>query len=165
MRISNLKLPKGFLDLFYHQLFRINDSPHKVAAGLGMGVFCGIMPGTGPIAALFLALLLRVNRAAALLGSLATNTWLSIVTFLLSVKLGSVIMGLDWQVARSDWWLFLSEFRWLNLFKLSILRIILPVIIGYLAVAFLLGLATYLSALIILIKLRYANKSRINLSR
>jgi len=165
MKISGLRLTRGSLNLLYQKLFRINDTAHKVAAGLGIGVFCGIMPGIGLIAALFLAWLLRVNRAAAILGSLATNTWLSIVTFLLSVKLGSVIMGLDWQAVRSDWLRFLSEFRWLNLFNVSILRIILPLIIGYLVVSFFLGLVTYLSALIILITLRYANKSRIKLPR
>ena len=156
--------PRRFLNLLYLKLFRINDSPHRVAAGVGIGFFCGIMPGTGPIAALFLALVLRVNRAAALLGSLATNTWLSIVTFLLSIKLGSAIMGLDWQVVRSDWQLFLNEFRWLNLFKLPILRIILPVIIGYALIGVFLGLVTYVGTLIILTKLKYADKGRTDIS-
>jgi len=159
------RLTKESLNLLYKKLFRINDTAHKVAAGLGIGVFCGIMPGVGLIAALFLAWLLRVNRAAAILGSLATNTWLSIATFMLSVKLGSVLMGLHWQAVRNDWLRFLSEFKWLNLFNVSILKIILPLIIGYVVVSISLGLVTYLSALVILTKFRYANKSRINLSR
>jgi len=165
MKIFSPRLTRGPLNLLYQKLFRINDTAHKVAAGLGIGVFCGIMPGIGLIAALFLAWILRANRAAAILGSLATNTWLSIVTFLLSVKLGSIIMGLDWQAVRSDWLRFLSEFRWLNLFNVSILKIILPLIIGYAVVSISLSLITYLSALIILRKLRYDNKSRINLPR
>jgi len=154
MKISRPELSRGFLDLLYHKFFRINDTPHRVAAGLGIGVFCGIMPAMGPVAALFLALFLRVNRAAAILGSLATNTWLSIVTFLASVKLGSGLMGLNWLNVRSDWWAFLTQFRWLNLFKFSVLRIILPVIIGYVVIALFLGLVTYLTALIILLKIK-----------
>lgn len=113
-----------------------------------MGVFTGILPGAGPLAALFLAFILRVNRAAALLGSLLTNTWLSIATFLLSIKAGSSIMRLDWQDVWRDWELLLRNFRWLDLFKLTILKLILPVMVGYLVVAFCVGLIVYLIALL-----------------
>jgi len=156
---------KGFFGAFYQKLFRINDTPQRIALGLGLGVFSGILPGTGPIAALFLAFLLRVNRASALLGGLATNTWLSVVTFLLSVKLGSAIMKLDWQDVYWDWRLFLKDFHWSILLKLSILKIILPVMVGYFLVAFCLGLVVYLTTLIILIQIRHENKSRIDLPR
>lgn len=154
-----------FFQLIYIKLFRIHDTPQRIALGFGLGVFLGIIPGTGPIAALCLAMLLRVNRASALFGSLLTNTWLSIVTFLLSIKLGSAIIGASWQDVRKDWLLFLNNFKFIDLFKLSILKIILPVIVGYLVVAFFLGVATYLITLIIIIKIKHENKSRINLSR
>lgn len=153
-----------FFKLLYVKLFKINDSPQKIALGLGVGVFAGIIPGTGPIAALSLAFVLRVNRASALLGSLLTNTWLSIVTFLLSLKLGSAIMKAHWQEAKEQWLLFLKNFSWLNLFKLSVLKVILPVLLGYFVVAFCLGVAVYLIALIILNRIKHENKSGINLS-
>lgn len=152
LKNSILRFPR----LLYLKLFLINDTAQRIALGLGLGVFLGILPGTGPIAALFLAYLLRVNRAAALLGSLLTNTWLSIATFLLSIKLGSLIMGLSWKGVQSEWFAFWKDFHWLHLFKLSVLKIILPVLIGYLIVAFCLGLIVYL---ITLIAFRYANKS------
>lgn len=148
------------------KLFKINDSPQRIALGLGLGVFLGIMPGTGPIAALFLAGFLRLNRASALLGSLATNTWLSFVTFLLSLKVGSFIMGLNWQEVNNHWKVFLKNFHWLDLFKASILKAILPVIVGYIIVAFCLGLMVYLISIVILTQIKDAkNKSRIDLSR
>lgn len=153
------------LRTIYIKLFKINDTPQRIALGAGLGVSLGIIPGTGPIAALFLALIFRANRAAALLGSLLTNTWLSIVTFLLSVKIGSVIMKVGWQDAYEDWLLFLKDFRWQNLFKFSALKIILPVIVGYFLVAFCLGLFIYLITLITITRIRYAHKTRINLSR
>jgi uncharacterized protein (DUF2062 family) len=140
----------GFLKKLYIELFKINDTPQRIAAGLGVGVFLGILPGTGPLAALFLAWLLRLNRASALLGSLFTNTWLSIVTLLLSVKVGAAIMGLNWKEVREAWMLFLKDFHWLDLLRLSALNIILPVVVGYLTVAFCLGLAVYLITWIIL---------------
>jgi len=100
--------------LIYLKLFRIDDTPQRIALGLGIGVLLGILPGSGPIAALFLAWVLRVNQASALLGSLFTNTWLSIVTFILSIKVGSIITKLNWQDVQRDWMLFLKNFHWLN---------------------------------------------------
>ncbi len=137
------------LKLTYIKLFRIHDSPQKIALGFGVGVFTGIFPGTGPIAALFLAFILKVNRISALLGSLLTNTWLSLVTFLLSIKTGSAIMNLNWQDTYRDWTDFLKGFSFAGLFKLSILKIVLPVAIGYLIVASCAGLLAYLAMVII----------------
>jgi uncharacterized protein (DUF2062 family) len=142
---------KKIVNLLYSKLVKINDSPQKIALGLGIGVFTGIFPGTGPLAALFLALLLRVNRASALIGSLLTNTWLSFVTFLLAIKLGSGLFGIGWQQLHQDWSSFLKGFNWLALFQLSILKVILPVITGYLLIAFCLGLIVYLVALLVLV--------------
>lgn len=136
--------------MIYLKLFRINDSPQRIALGFGIGVFLGIMPGTGPIAALLLAFVCRVNRASALLGSLLTNTWLSLATFFLSIKIGSVILDLNWHKVQDNWLLFIKSFHWQQLFKLSVLEMILPVLIGYLVISFCLGLLAYLTALVIL---------------
>lgn len=103
------KISRSFR-LIYTKLFRINDSPQKIALGFGLGIFLGILPGTGPVAALFLALLFRVNRASALLGCLLTNTWLSIVSFLFSIKVGSAIMRLDWHHVQDDYLQTLKNF-------------------------------------------------------
>jgi len=149
----------------YLKLFFINDTPQKIALGLGLGVFLGIIPGTGPIAALVIASALRINRASALLGSLITNTWLSIVTFILSIKAGSAIMGLGWEEVYHNWQLLLREKSWTNLLQLSALSIILPVLVGYFLVAFSLGLVVYLFTLIIITRLRNEkNKTRTHLS-
>jgi len=153
-----------FLKLIYIKFFRIHDTPQRIALGVGIGVFLGIIPGTGPIAAVFMAFVLRVNRAAALLGSLLTNTWLSILTFSLSIKIGSGIMRVDWQDVHKNWVQFLKDFKIITLFKLATLKIVLPVIIGYFVVAFCLGLIVYLVTLIIIIRIKYENKSRIDIS-
>ena len=137
------KITKFFATL-YEKLFLINDTPGKISLGMGLGVFSGIFPGTGPIAALFLAFIFRANRASALLGSLLTNTWLNFLTFLLAIKTGSAILNLNWQDIRQDWNHFFVEFSWLGLFKISALKIIFPVIVGYFVIAFCLGLLVYL---------------------
>lgn len=168
MRKKNIGSFLRFLKLIYIKLFRINDTPQKIAQGFGLGVFLGIVPGTGPIAALFLAFVFRVNRIGALLGSILTNTWLSFLIFPLSIKAGSIIMDLNWQVVYNNWVRFLKEFRFIDLLKLSALRIIVPVAIGYFIIAFCVGLLTYLLMLIMLKQIkkcgeRYGDKSRINI--
>ncbi len=133
-----------FFKALYLKLFRINDTPQKIAAGFGIGVFSGVLPGTGPVAALFLAFVLRVNRAAALLGSILTNTWLSIPVFLIAVKAGAALTGVRYQDIRSQWDVFLQNFRWDQLLSLSVYKIIGPVLVGYFAVALCVGMACYL---------------------
>ena len=54
---SLLNKIKRLAKLVYLKLFRINDSPLKIALGFGLGVFIGVMPGVGPVIALLLAFL------------------------------------------------------------------------------------------------------------
>lgn len=143
-----------FFRWLYLKLFRINDTPQRIALGLGLGVFLGILPGSGPVAALFLAFLLRVNRASALLGSLITNTWLSIVTFVLAVKLGAYLLGLEWQQVYTDCIVFFKLFRFSDLLRITALKVLLPVILGYILVSLLLGFVVYLIALAALKKVK-----------
>lgn len=142
-------IPK-FIKLFLQKLFLINDTPQKIALGAGLGVFTGIMPGMGPLIALFLSFIFRANRAGAVIASFATNTWLSILTFLLSVKIGSAIMGLNWRVIYYQWIELLRHFHWRNLFKTSLLETILPIVTGYLILGLIAGVIVYISTLIIL---------------
>lgn len=136
----------AFLNNLYQKLFKINDTPNKIALGLGLGVASGMFPGTGPLAALFLAVLFKVNRASALLGSLITNTWLSFVTFLLALRLGSAIFGVDWEALK-------------NQSKASFFNILMPLLVGYILIALLLGLFVYLVSLILIRKIRGGKKN------
>ena len=141
-----------FFKFIYARLFKINDSPQKVAIGFGLGVFTGILPGAGPLAALFLAFIFRVNRAAALLGSVITNTWLSFVTFVLAIKAGSTIFNISWEKLQKDWAVATDNWHWQDLFSVSILKIILPVMAGYIIISLCLGIISYVTALIIIKK-------------
>jgi uncharacterized protein len=142
--MRNKKLPDRifrFFKFIYIKLFRIHDTPQRIALGFGLGVFTGILPGAGPIAAIFLALLFHANRASALLGSLITNTWLSVLTFSLSVRIGLGIMGLT------------------GLWRIRIIRIVGTLITGYLAVALCAGALTYFIALVIAKQIKHENKN------
>jgi uncharacterized protein (DUF2062 family) len=149
-----------FFKLLYLKLFRINDTPRRIAIGLGLGVFSGVLPGTGPVAALGLAFIFRVNRASALLGSIVTNTWLSIPAFLLSLKMGAVLTGLSYQDVRMQWELFLKDFRWGQLLGISVYGIIWPILVGYFAVAACIGFLCYVVSLVAVTYFKRRDKGR-----
>jgi uncharacterized protein (DUF2062 family) len=134
----------------YLKLFRTNDTPQRIALGLGIGVFLGVLPGAGPLAALIGATIFRANRAAAVIGALLTNTWTSILTIILSIKVGAVIMNLNWHDLYNQWQVLLKDFHWKSLLQLSFLKIFFPVLIGYLLISAALGLTVYLLSLLIL---------------
>ena len=153
-----------FLKLTWIKLYRINDTPQKIALGFGLGVFLGVMPGAGILFALVLAWLLRLNRISALLGTLLTNTWISFVTLLLSIKVGSAIMGLDWRIVNGNWKSLLKSFSWQKVYTVSFLEIFRPVAVGYGIVSFCLGTLAYIAALALIVKVRNAkNKNRTHL--
>jgi uncharacterized protein (DUF2062 family) len=141
----------------FAKFFKINDSPQKIALGMGLGVFAGLMPGTGPAAALFLAFIFKANRAAALLGGLFTNTWLSIITFILAIKIGSAILIMNWQVVQEKAHNLIKDFSWSGFFKLSFSDVLLPLVIGYLVIGLVLGALAYGLTLLIF-KSRLAGK-------
>lgn len=149
--------PRGFLGNLYDKLFRINDSPQRIALGISLGVFAGLVPGVGILTAIFLAFIFRANRAAALAGVLLSNTWTSLLSFVLSVKIGSAIMGLSWSDLYNEWMLLIKDFH-LSRLNLSILRIAIPVAIGYLIIAVISGISAYLITILIL-KLRAKSKA------
>jgi uncharacterized protein (DUF2062 family) len=161
---------KAKFTLHLRHILKINDSPHKIAFGLGLGVFLGIFPGTGILAALVLSWILRVNKTSAIIGTLITNTWLSIGTFILSIKIGSALLKIDWQVIYNQWNAFIETFHWQHLFAPAILNIILPIMLGYVIIAFGFGCIVYvLSFSLITIYKKgvkaHENQDRTNLSR
>ncbi|MFH1189065.1 MAG: DUF2062 domain-containing protein [Candidatus Omnitrophota bacterium] len=146
---SELNGLSGFLKGIYLKLFRIDDTPQRIALGLGIGVFTGVVPGAGPIAALALAFLLRVNRASALLGSIVTNTWLSIPVFLLSIWAGAAITGVSYADLNRDWLVLVRDFQWAVLLDLGIYKVLFPILAGYALISLLIGIVTYVVALLI----------------
>ena len=141
-----------FFKSIYVQLVKANDSPQRIALGFGVGVFLGIYPGTGPFAALAVAYLLRLNKAATLLGGVLTNTWLSFLTFALSIKIGAAILGLNWEEIQGHIRALMQHFSWKSFFDISFLHIVKPLLIGYAVVGLMAGALSYLIVLYILRK-------------
>jgi len=149
---------KNAFKFAYEKLFKINDSPQRIALGFGIGAFSGITPGVGPLTALVLALIFRANRAAAVIGTILTNTWLSFLTFILSIKAGSAILCLNWQEVYQSWMSLLSDFRFSKLLDASVMNIVLPVAVGYMTMGAVFGLLTYVAVLLILLIKRRRKK-------
>ena len=153
-----LRKIKNFFRLLYEKLVLINDTPQKISLGLALGVSLGIIPGTGPIAAVTAAFVLRLNRMAALIGSLMVNTWLSIVTLILAVKLGAMIFAINWQELYRQWLLIFSQFQMRRLLESSFYEIILPTFVGYVIISLVCGILVYLVSILILRRIRHGNK-------
>lgn len=137
----------------------------RVSLGLGLGAAMGLLPGTGPIAALILAVFFKLNRAAAVLGSLLTNTWLSIVTFSLALRLGSYFFGIDRKALYSEWKALIREFSFSKIFNTAILKTAVPIFIGYIIIALFVGFVIYLISITIILLKNEKNKTRVNFSR
>lgn len=131
-------------------LSRLNDSIQRICLGLGLGVTLGIIPGTGPFAAIALALLLRLNSISALIASIVSNTWLSFIALPLAIKLGAKILSLNQTELYQDWLSVIKDFCWLSLAKLSIYKLLFPILLGYLVLGLGLGITVYLSSWFIL---------------
>lgn len=157
---------KDFFKHIYLAFVKINDTPQKISLGLAVGVILGIFPGTGPIAAVTVAFILNLNRLAALTGSLLVNTWLSALTFVLAIKLGASVFSVNWQETYHDWYLFIKNFQWSVLLRLSVYKIILPILVGYAIIAIVAGILVYLVSIFILIhikiRVKYGDKDRNN---
>ena len=84
-RISELL--KGFL--------LSDNSPHKVAGGLALGVFLGLFPtfGIGGVAAVGIAHILRLNKAAALAGLAILNPLTYPIFYPLFYIVGMIVTG------------------------------------------------------------------------
>lgn len=141
---------KSFFKTAYNSIVLINDTPHRIAGGVALGVFLGILPGAGPIASLVMAYLLRVNRAAALAGSLLTNSWFSVVTFVFAVKIGALLTGSGWQQIFNDCKNLFDHFHWDRISDGSTWSILKPLLLGYAAIGIIAGAVTYTCAIVVL---------------
>ncbi len=135
------------LQSLYLKIFRINDSPHKIAAGFGLGVFLGILPATGVIAAIILSVFLRINRASAILGSVITNTWVTIPFFFMSIQIGAKLSGSTPESIKAEWILLFQDFHWAKLMEGAAQKIFIPIVLGYIFLSLCAGVLAYLIAL------------------
>ena len=135
---------------FFVRFFTLKDSAHNIAGGISLGVFFGILPGEGVGTTLVLASILRLNRAAATMGILASNMWTTFLTLPLAVFIGGSLFGQTkkslydhfYQTYNLGWRYFLS--------KVIFFDLALPLIVGYLIVSIVIALVFYLTIFVLL---------------
>ena len=167
-----MKLREFFKKIF-HQLVTLDDAPHKIAFGFGLGVFLGILPGTGPAAALAISFIFKVNRLAAVTGSLLTNTWLSVAAFVFAAQIGSFLLGLKTEDVISQCKNLFENFHWKylltlhywqdflgNIFSLTFWSVVKPLMVGFAVVGIVAGSTAYIFARVILMIYRRKRKGQ-----
>ncbi len=124
-------------------LLGIDDSPNKIALGFGLGLFLGVLPGTGILAAVVCSVALRVNKAASLAGALLVNTWINIVAFPFALIVGGFVFRIDPALLKVKWLALLDDFTWNALLDTLILYAALAVFVGYLLLGLVMGIVGY----------------------
>jgi len=134
---------KKFYRSLYQKLFLMNDSPQRIAIGFGLGVFLGILPFSGVVAAMALAWVFKLNETAAILGSVLTNTWLGLIVLSVSIHISCKILNLNSHDISFKFTQLLKNFHWNSFFDVSILKLIASVVLGYLIVSVILSFLAY----------------------
>jgi uncharacterized protein (DUF2062 family) len=149
---------KDYLKNFYSKLVGTDDTPHRIALGFAIGIFYGLFPFVGVIFTIVTVIILRANKAIAIIGCFLTNTWMTVFLALPSVKLGSKIFGLDWHVVWQDIrrYMGMSDIR--DIFKALSGDVIIPLVIGFLIIDFCIAAVAYISALYLVVKYRSRKK-------
>lgn len=136
------------------KLLGINDSTHRIALGAGLGLFLGVFPGTGAIAAVVCAFIIRANKAAALAGALLVNTWINVVSFPLALAIGAFILRVDPQTIAHDWSQLTGHFTWQALWSLLLRDTVLVLLAGYVLIGLILGIPGYFLTYALIRKVR-----------
>jgi uncharacterized protein (DUF2062 family) len=112
-------------------LLGINDSAHRIALGMGLGLLLGVLPGTGAIAAVACAFVIHVNKAAALAGALMVNTWINVVTFPLAIAIGAFLFRIEPAAIAREWSAATRPFFWKSFFGFLLHDAVLAIVTGY----------------------------------
>ena len=130
---------------FIRRILRTEDSPKKIALGLAIGVFWGIIPTFG-FAILFslpTAFLLKGNKLAAILGTFVVNPFTTPFIYAFEYKVGQLVLKtaplpLSWDIFNLE----------------NLLDISKALLVGSIFLAIALALLTYFLTLQITIKHR-----------
>ena len=145
---------KNRLKHIYFKLVKAEDTPHHIALGFAIGIFYGLFPFVGIIFALITAAILKGNKIAAVIGCFVTNTWMSVILAMPSVRLGAKIFGLDWRIVWSDALRYLKVSNIFELFKIASGDVIIPALVGFLIIALFIAIMSYAIALYVILKHR-----------
>ena len=126
-------------------LLQVEDSPTRVAAAFGLGVFIAFFPllGIHTGMALVIAILLRLNRVAILVGCWINNPWTIAPMYSAGTLLGCALLGIapvspaaiDWSLKGRAFYRALVE---------TLRPLVWPFVVGNLVLGAVAGLVAFL---------------------
>ena len=125
-------------------LLHVEDSPSRVAAAFGLGVFIAFFPilGIHTGMALVLAVVLRLNKVAILVGAWTNNPWTIAPMYTAGTLLGAAIFGVSTEsLGTIDWSLQGRAFY--ESLASGLRPLVLPFVVGNLVLGALAGLASF----------------------
>lgn len=89
----------------FKSIFKVKDSPHRIALAFAVGVFMGVSPllGLHYIGGIFLAWLLRLNKLVAIVGVSVNNPWTIVPLSTFCVWVGAKLIGIKQVLPEVDW--------------------------------------------------------------
>ena len=126
-------------------LLQVEDSPTRVAAAFGLGVFIAFFPllGIHTGLALVLAILLRLNRVAILVGCWINNPWTIAPMYTAGTLLGCALLGIaPGSPVAIDWHLKGRAFY--SALVATLRPLVWPFVVGNLVLGVVAGLVAFL---------------------
>jgi uncharacterized protein len=136
-------------------LLQVEGSPSRVAAAFGLGVFIAFFPllGIHTGLALLLAIVLRLNRVAILVGAWINNPWTLAPMYSAGTLLGCVLLGVtpespidvNWHLKGKAFYVALAH---------TLRPLVWPFVVGNLVLGTLCGIVAFLLVRTILARRR-----------
>jgi len=126
-------------------LLQVEDSPTRVAAAFGLGVFIAFFPllGIHTGMALVIAILLRLNRVAILVGCWINNPWTIAPMYSAGTLLGCALLGVaPGSPVAIDWSLKGRAFY--SALVATLRPLVWPFVVGNLVLGVVAGLVAFL---------------------
>lgn len=138
---------KNWLNKLYEELTAVHEQPHAVAFSFALGVFLGVLPFTGVIAAIGVAYFFKLNKPAAILGSALTNGWLMLIVLGFALQTGAWSLGVSQVEIQAQWQDLVKGFTWQDLLSPVILKLIVPLALGFVILSLAFAVVGYFLAL------------------
>jgi len=86
-------------------IFRVQDTPHRIALAFSLGVFMGISPflGLHYIGGFFIAWLFKLNKLVAMVGVSVNNPWTIVPISTFCAWCGAKMLGIKQILPEVDW--------------------------------------------------------------
>jgi len=135
----------GWLSRTGQVLLQVEDSPSRVAAAFGLGIFIAFFPilGIHTGLALLLALRFRLNKVAILLGAWINNPWTITPMYTAGTILGCLLLGESPASLEAIDWSLTGRAFYASLFA-GVRPLLLPFVVGNLVLGAAAAAVTFL---------------------